>query len=87
VTKRPVREVFCAHRGRVAGGPAALRRKLQLLEELRGRILDLLGRGLTHKEVTRRLLGNEGPITWFSLGHFSARNFVRAVARTSRRDA
>jgi len=87
VADRPARQVFCAHRGVVHDGPGALRRKLQLLEELRGRILDLLGRGLAQKEIARRLLGPEGPITWLSLGHFSARNFVRAVARASQPDA
>lgn len=80
----PLRQVFCAHRGPVRDGPAALRRKAEWLEELRGRVLDLLGRGLPEAEVTRRAVGREGLLTWVSGGHFAARNFVRAVARGPR---
>ena len=76
-----VREVFCAHRGPVPDGPAALRRKAEHLRSLRERVTDLLEQGLPEKEVARRAVGREGPLTWFSLGRFSARNFVRSVAR------
>jgi glyoxylase-like metal-dependent hydrolase (beta-lactamase superfamily II) len=81
VARLPAREVFCSHRGRVRGGPAALARKGEQLEELRGRARELLGQGLAEGEVARRLVGREGPMTWISRGHFSAVNFVRAVAR------
>lgn len=75
------REVFCAHRGRVAGGAASLARKLEHLETLRGAVRELLARGLPAAEVARRAVGPEGWLTVFSLGRFSARNFVRAAAR------
>lgn len=74
------REVFCAHRGRIPDGARALERKLEHLETLRERVLELLGRGLPQREVARRAVGPEGPLTIFSLGRFSARNFVKAVA-------
>lgn len=76
-----VRRVFCAHRGPVEDGPGALRRKADHLRALREQILDLLKRGLPEGEVARRAVGPEGPMTWISLGRFSARNFVRSVAR------
>jgi hypothetical protein len=76
-----VREVLCAHRGPVPEGPAALRRKAEHLEALRGRILDLLREGLPEREIARRAVGAEGLMSWLSLGRFSALNFVRAVAR------
>jgi glyoxylase-like metal-dependent hydrolase (beta-lactamase superfamily II) len=76
-----VREVFCAHRGPVPDGPAALRRKAEHLRSLRERVRDLLKEGLPEAEVARRAVGPEGPMSWYSLGRFSARNFVRAVAR------
>jgi glyoxylase-like metal-dependent hydrolase (beta-lactamase superfamily II) len=80
----PVREVFCAHRGPVPDGPAALRRKANHLRALRERVVDLLGQGLPEEEVARRAVGPEGPLTWLSAGRFSARNFVRSVARGGR---
>jgi glyoxylase-like metal-dependent hydrolase (beta-lactamase superfamily II) len=84
VNRRPLRQVFCAHRGPLRDGPGALRRKPEVLEDLRGRVLDLLALGLPEREVTRRVVGREGPLTWISLGGFSARNFVRALARSRR---
>jgi glyoxylase-like metal-dependent hydrolase (beta-lactamase superfamily II) len=77
----PVARVYCAHRGPVADGPAALRRRLDRLSSLRERVLDLLGQGLSEAEVARRAVGPEGPMTWLTFGHFSARNFVRSLAR------
>jgi ribonuclease/clavin/mitogillin len=77
----PIARVYCAHRGPVADGPAALRRRLDRLVSLRERVLDLLGQGLSEAEVARRAVGTEGPMTWLTLGHFSARNFVRSLAR------
>jgi glyoxylase-like metal-dependent hydrolase (beta-lactamase superfamily II) len=81
VAALPLRRVFCAHRGPVADGPAALRRKAEHLGVLRGRVRALLAQGLDEAEVARRAVGREGPMTWLTLGHFSVRNFVRAVAR------
>lgn len=80
VSRLPLRAVFCAHRGPVREGPAALRRKAEHLASLRERVLELLGEGLSEAEIARRAVGPEGPLTWFSLGRFSARNFVRAIA-------
>jgi glyoxylase-like metal-dependent hydrolase (beta-lactamase superfamily II) len=77
----PARHLLCAHRGPVPGGLDALRRKAAHLRELRDRVTELLAEGLPQAEVTRRAVGPEGWLTWLSRGHFSARNFVRAVAR------
>jgi ribonuclease/clavin/mitogillin len=77
-------EVFCAHRGLVRNGVEALRRKADHLRSLRDRVLDLLDEGLPEREIARRVIGPEGPMTWFSLGRFSVRNFVRSLARERR---
>jgi glyoxylase-like metal-dependent hydrolase (beta-lactamase superfamily II) len=82
VSRLPLREVFCAHRGPVRDGPRALRRKADGLAALRDRVTELLGEGLPEDEVARRAVGPEGFLTWASLGRFSARNFVRSVARS-----
>lgn len=73
--------VLCAHRGPVRGGAEALARKAEHLESLREAILEGLAQGLPEAEITRRHLGPEGFLSWISGGQFSARNFVRAVAR------
>jgi glyoxylase-like metal-dependent hydrolase (beta-lactamase superfamily II) len=83
VNRLPLREVFCAHRGPLRDGPGALRRKAEGLAFLRGRVLELLGQGLPEAEVARRAVGPEGFLTWASFGRFSARNFVRSLARHS----
>jgi hypothetical protein len=44
-------------------------------------VRELLTQGVPEAEITRRAVGREGFLAWFSLGRFSARNFVRAVAR------
>ena len=75
------REVFCAHRGPVRGGAAALLRKAEVLESLRGAVLEGLARGVSEAEIARRHVGPEGALSWLSRGEFSARNFVRAIAR------
>jgi glyoxylase-like metal-dependent hydrolase (beta-lactamase superfamily II) len=81
VSRLGPREVFCAHRGRILDGPNALVRKAEHLETLRDAVREMLGRGLPPAQVTRLVVGPEGLLTLFSLGHFSARNFVHAVAR------
>ena len=73
------------HRGPVRDGPAALRRKRDNLLRMSETIRGLLREGLSEREVARRAVGREGPLTWFSRGRFSARNFVRAVAPGGRR--
>lgn len=75
------RAVFCAHRGLVRGGTAALARKADTLRSLRERVQDGLRQGWSEAEITRRVVGREGWTSWLSLGRFSARNFVRAVSQ------
>lgn len=81
VTALPLQRVFCAHRGPLRDGPGALRRRLEHLVGVRDQVLDLLAQGLPDAEVARRAVGPEGPLTWISRGHFSARNFVRSLKR------
>ena len=77
----PVKRVFCAHRGEVRGGRAALERKRDGLAALVARVHELRDAGLSEAEITRRAVGGEGFLTWYSGGRFAARNFVRAAAR------
>jgi len=77
----PARRVFCAHRGEVRDGPAALARKRDRLAALVARVHEMQAAGLAEAEITRRAVGPEGFLTWYSGGRFAARHFVRAASR------
>ncbi len=77
----PATRVFCAHRGEVRDGRAALERKRDRLAALVARVHELRQTGLSEAEITRRTVGREGFLTWYSGGRFAARNFVRAAER------
>jgi glyoxylase-like metal-dependent hydrolase (beta-lactamase superfamily II) len=80
-TALPLARVFCAHRGPLRDGPAALGRRLQHLTQVRDQARALLAQGLPEAEIARRVVGPEGPLTWISRGRFSAVNFVRSLKR------
>lgn len=77
----PATRVFCAHRGEVRDGRAALERKRDRLAALVTRVHELRAAGLSEAETTRRAVGREGFLTWYSGGRFAARNFVRAASK------
>ena len=77
----PATRVFCAHRGEVRDGRSALERKRDRLVALVARVQELGAQGLSEREITRRAVGPEGFLTWYSGGRFAARNFVRAAAK------
>ncbi len=75
--------LFCAHRGVLTDGKAAIGAKLDYLVSLRDRVRALHDEGRSVNEITRLLLGRERPMSFFTLFHFSKRNLVRAcLART-----
>ena len=78
-------QAFCAHRGLLRDGRRAVGRKLDNLRELAGRAADLHDGGLPLTEVSRQLLGPEGLFRYFSLGHFSKRNFTRGLLEATGR--
>jgi len=73
--------VFCAHRGVLGAGKAALRRKLDFLESLCQQVADLRRQGRSREEITRLLLGREGLMTLLTGYHFSKRNLIAACLR------
>ena len=70
--------LFCAHRGVLASGKAAVRRKLDFLESLCQRVAELRRQGRSREEITRLLLGREGLMTLLTGYHFSKRNLIAA---------
>ena len=78
LSKLDFQTVFCAHRGILRDGKRDIQRKLDYLQGMRQRVGDLAEKGLSQKEVTRRILGRESLLSYFSLFDFSKRNFIRA---------
>jgi glyoxylase-like metal-dependent hydrolase (beta-lactamase superfamily II) len=71
--------LICDHAGVLENARERLAAKIQWWEDLGGKARELRGQGLEAGEITRRLLGREGFLSWFSLGDFSHRNLIRAL--------
>lgn len=52
--------------------------KIDYLEKLGEGVLALHRQGLSYAQIRRRLLGPEGPIAYYTLGHFSGKNLIRS---------
>lgn len=68
-----------AHRGVLRDPVPLLRAKIAWMEETLGAIHALHARGLSEREIQRRVLGAEALVGWASFGEYSKRAFVRAV--------
>ncbi len=55
-----------------------LLRKIEYLEELGERVLDLYRQGWNRRRIRLLLFGRETAIAYYTLGHFSGRNLVRS---------
>ena len=53
-------------------------RKIEYLEDLGKRVLELHHKGMGYAQIRRKLLGPEMPLTYFTLGHFSGKNLIRS---------
>lgn len=71
--------VFCAHRGRVPQGRKLLARKYEFLQEKWQEACELSRQGKSDREITRRLLGREGLMTWATAWDLSKRQLVRSL--------
>ncbi len=70
--------LMCGHRGIVRGGRVLLTEKLAYLEQLRAEVRQRRQLGEPVAQITLDLLGREDFLSWFSGGHFSKQNLVRA---------
>ncbi len=71
--------MFCAHVGPVDDGKAALRAKLQYLEDLQGRVRQLAERGLTVRQATKQIYPKLQMMTVLSGGEFSPLHVVHSL--------
>jgi glyoxylase-like metal-dependent hydrolase (beta-lactamase superfamily II) len=77
ILQHDFKTVFCSHRGVVTEGYQAMEEKLNYLEEFCEQVEDLYDRGVSIREITRRLLGREDSTSLATLGHFTKQNMVR----------
>ncbi len=69
--------VFCGHRGVVTEGYQAMEEKLDYLLNFCEQVKQLHGKGISVREITRRLLGREDLTSLATFGHFTKGNMVR----------
>ena len=53
-------------------------RKIDYLEEMGERVLTLQRKGLSNRQIRKRLFGKEMLMAYFTMGHFSGKNLVRS---------
>jgi len=59
--------IFCAHGGIQTGGKEKFRRKLQFFEDIRGRVEELYGKGISLEQINRQLFPKKD--LWERLSH------------------
>jgi endoribonuclease LACTB2 len=72
-------EVFCNHAGPLKNGRTALKRKLDYLLELQGKILKLHDEGKTPEEINNTLFPRKYPIMYFSSGEWDSIHIVNTI--------
>ena len=60
-------------------GGKALKEKIRGMEELREKALELRQKGLSPREIRRRLLGFEDKMYCITIGHFSKQNVIDSI--------
>ena len=76
------KELFCAHRGVIHDGPAALQKKLDFIIALREEVDFLRGQGMSVRAISRKLLGPEGLTALISQFAMTKRNVVLSCLRS-----
>jgi endoribonuclease LACTB2 len=73
--------LFCSLLGVVTHGKTALRRKIEVMEELQTNTLRLKRQSLSPPAIRNRLLGREGMMRWVTGGHYSKQNTIDSILR------
>ena len=75
----PVDTGFCSLMGVVPNGQEALIAKLDFMQRLRDRVLNLNRQGLSPAEIRAEVLGEEEAMTRLTAGHYSKQNTVDSI--------
>ncbi len=71
--------LVCSHSGLVEDACGALQRKIDFWQQMAEQVRTLHAQGLSPRQITARLSGSEGLLTFLSAGHFSKINLVREL--------
>jgi hypothetical protein len=63
----------------VEGGGRALKEKIRGMEEPRDRALELHRKGMSQRDVRRRMLGHEDKMYTITGGHFSKQDVIDSI--------
>jgi glyoxylase-like metal-dependent hydrolase (beta-lactamase superfamily II) len=84
ILKYDFQTVFCAHRCVLENGRDHLAGKLNYMVTLREQVRHYTSIGDSVSEITKRLLGKEEMLRYFSFGEFAKRYFVEAFVKWSK---
>ncbi len=73
--------IFCGFKGAVENGTEAIKAKIQFMEELKDKTLELYGKGMPPREIKHELLGAETAMCFITLGHYSKQNTIDDIIR------
>jgi len=73
--------IFCSLLGVVDHGKAALRRKIEVMENLKTHTLELHCQGFSPRVIRKRLLGNEGVMRLVTGGHYAKQNTIDSILK------
>ncbi|OEH91072.1 MBL fold metallo-hydrolase [Bacillus solimangrovi] len=71
--------MFCAHTGMSENGKEKLALKLAYLEEVQGKVLALHEKGLSAKQIQKKLFPRRTPLNYFSLFENSSSHIVTSI--------
>jgi len=75
----PVDTLFCSLLGVVPDGRSALQSKLDFMQRLRDKVLELHSQGFSPAEIRMEVLGEEEVMTQMTDGHYSKQNTVDSI--------
>lgn len=86
VLQYPFEEIICCHAGYVKNGRDKLKEKLQYLEDIQGKIIEMDKEGYAEKEIQSKLFEKKYPITYISFGEWDSLHIIRSVLREAREE-
>ncbi|WP_366921826.1 MBL fold metallo-hydrolase [Metallumcola ferriviriculae] len=72
-------DLYCAHAGPVKNGREMVNRKIDYLENLMGKIIELSDRGWPSRAIANKLFPNKQLLTYFSIREWDSEHLVRSV--------
>lgn len=78
--------IFCNLKGAVKNGRDALIKKISKMEQLRDDVLKLRAKGISPKNIRRKVLGKEDARNLMTGGHYSKQNTVDSILSGKRPD-